>query len=324
MAVVLMASIISSVTSHASCDCATCQILKRYAMPGQTLTLLKTPIDLPYDYEGNYVYREPTFDDVYNVAEHAEATFKVITQNLRVNNAGDGEGNSLIERLPRIEQVLKGYGADVYCFQECSTEWKPYADDMMPSNEYECVFMKTNVGHCNPIYIKRSECAIIESGSFVISEINAEDYNENRVASWVILKKNNSAKTMLVINAHLPVTNNTQNVACQKIMEFVKTKTVDGYVICGDFNFTKEGNVQAYNTMTAEGTKDLEFAAASEGTVGEIGPTFHDYGRRENPIKIDYFFGSDSVISTKYSVIKDMVDGKYLSDHYGIYQEATI
>ena len=70
--------------------------------------------------------------------------------------------------------------------------------------------------------------------------------------------------------------------------------------------------------MTSGVTKDLAISAESEGIQGVTGGTFHDYGKETNPGRIDFFFGSASIVSKMYTVLNDTYDGKYVSDHYGI------
>ncbi len=249
---------------------------------------------------------------------------KVLSQNLRVNNMGDGLQNTLAARLPRIKQIIQKYNADINCFQECSTDWKPKMDQVFPSTSYYSVYMKTNVGHCNPVYINKSKYILIDSGNFEISSAASDTaYNENRVASWVTVKDKVTGKTLLMLNGHLTTIQSQQANSCNKIMNFVKSKNVDGYLMCGDFNFTKDSNQGAYSVMT-NGAKDMAIAAGSEGVQGVTGGTFHDYGRRTNKIRIDFFFGSPQLVSKEYTVVNDMFNGQYASDHYGIFNKVVI
>ena len=52
----------------------------------------------------------------------------------------------------------------------------------------------------------------------------------------------------------------------------------------------------------------------------ESGKTFHNYGRGDlfHKTAIDFIFVSKGTEVERYKIIKDTVDGMYLSDHYGI------
>ena len=243
----------------------------------------------------------------------------VVSQNLRVKSGNDGTDNTLEKRLERMKQLFQKYDTDIKCFQECSLDWQPIMGEFLNPNEYFIESMKTSVGHTNPIYAKKSKFNFIDSGSFQISEANPDDYNETRVASWILLQDKYTFKTLLMINTHLPVANSIQIPCCEKIIEFAKSKPAEGYLICGDFNFTRDGNKEAYNIMTGD-TKDMALIAQN---VGNLGGTFHNYGRK-SPIRIDYFYGSDNLQSKLFSNLTDMYDGFYPSDHYGILNYITI
>ena len=127
-----------------------------------------------------------------------------------------------------------------------------------------------------------------------------------------------------MINGHLTTVAAVQASSCTKIMDFVKSKNVENYLMCGDFNFTSTGNKEAYNIMRSNNTKDMAIAAKTEGIQGATGGTFHNYGKKENPIRIDFFFGASSLISKEYTMITDTFNGMYASDHYGIYNRVEI
>lgn len=257
--------------------------------------------------------------------ETSSCEVKVLSQNLRIYSANDGWGNSLKKRYTRIREIVEKYNADINCFQECSIQWKPYTDTMLPSSVYTCVFKKTNVGHCNPVYIRKCKFDVVETGSFELSSADSDtSYGENRMASWAIVKDKTTGKKLLMINGHLTTVAAVQASSCTKIMDFVKSKNVENYLMCGDFNFTSTGNKEAYNIMRSNNTKDMAIAAKTEGIQGATGGTFHNYGKRENPIRIDFFFGASSLISKEYTMITDTFNGMYASDHYGIYNRVEI
>ncbi|MBQ8044330.1 MAG: hypothetical protein IJ272_09355 [Clostridia bacterium] len=68
----------------------------------------------------------------------------------------------------------------------------------------------------------------------------------------------------------------------------------------------------------------MAIAAKTEGKQGIIGGTFHDYGKKDNPLRIDFFLGSNALVSKEYTMVTDTFNGLYASDHYGIYNRVEI
>ena len=164
----------------------------------------------------------------------------------------------------------------------------------------------------------------LNAGNFIMTEDSSDTYNESRVASWVKLKDRKTDKTLVMVNAHLATEASRQVTSCQKIMDLVKQQNADGYLVCGDFNFSMSSNETCYNMMLGDGGKDVAVAAATEGVQKYTGGTFHNFGKVQNPKRIDFFFGSGSIQSNLYSIVKDTYEGYYPSDHYGILTYVTI
>ena len=88
-------------------------------------------------------------------------------------------------------------------------------------------------------------------------------------------------------------------------------------VITGDFNMHPD--MAGYKAMT-EHFKDVNALTAKDYTT-----TYHGY----TPDKItdehiDYTFITDDITPISYTHIKDTVDGKFPSDHYGLFVELKL
>ena len=62
---------------------------------------------------------------------------KVVSFNLR--HANDKDGNSVVERAPRLHTIIKNYSPDVIGFQELRTSWEPFLEKYF-SAEYDNFF----------------------------------------------------------------------------------------------------------------------------------------------------------------------------------------
>jgi endonuclease/exonuclease/phosphatase family metal-dependent hydrolase len=71
--------------------------------------------------------------------------------------------------------------------------------------------------------------------------------------------------------------------------------------------------------------EDNPYAELTELTA-ELDYTFHAYGRRKAPYKIDYIFADRATAAKVASVTRwlDESDGIYLSDHYPIAAETAL
>ena len=58
-------------------------------------------------------------------------------------------------------------------------------------------------------------------------------------------------------------------------------------------------------------------------TINDRRTTYHGYGRVDNE-HIDYCFINSGVKPLNMKIIDEMVDGKYPTDHYGLYIELEI
>ena len=83
-------------------------------------------------------------------------------------------------------------------------------------------------------------------------------------------------------------------------------------MIVGDFNM--EPDRPGYQRMA-----EL-FTDANEATVQDRGCTFHGYQPDGSYVEhIDYCFMGPGVQAQDFRILRDTTDGKYPSDHYGLY-----
>ena len=81
--------------------------------------------------------------------------------------------------------------------------------------------------------------------------------------------------------------------------------------ITGDFNMGVGSG--GYNVMTAY------FTDANAVTVNDRRPTYNGYGKGDE--HIDFCFTDNKIKAKNFKIIDARLDGKYASDHNGIYIE---
>ena len=241
---------------------------------------------------------------------------KVVSFNLRCRS--DFGGNSIKERSLRLNEILKNYDADLIGFQECSPRWKKkikkyFCKEYGMFSRYRGLFQR----EATPVLWKQDKFSFIDSGCFWLSDTPwkpSGKWDEKlilyRICTYVILEERESKKRITFFNTHFGFGDSCQQKSAALIYEYSKKITEGPLVITGDFNMTPGS--KGYIEMTEH------FTDANSMTVKTTSPTYHGYGKGK-PCHIDYCFTDKKFLPVDYKIIDETVDGKYPSDHYGIY-----
>ncbi len=247
---------------------------------------------------------------------------KIVTFNIRCAN--DPDGHSVTERAPRLLKIIEECDPDIIGFQEMRPHWESlicpdYGDKYVIFNKYRD---KSNA-ESSPILYKKDKFDEIDRGWFWYSktpwvESLGDDaiYHCKRICQWVILRERASDKVFCYYNTHFGFGDDYQVESVKLIKETVDV--IGGpAVITGDFNMRP--TTPAYAEMVKH------FADANMLLEQDDRVTFHGYGKKTEDCRIDYcFITPDTVEATKYRYLNQTFDGKYPSDHYGLYFELHI
>ena len=116
------------------------------------------------------------------------------------------------------------------------------------------------------------------------------------------------------MNTHFGFGDKYQALSAKLIYEYSKKISNFPTFVTGDFNMVPKS--QGYNEMITH------FTDSNVATINSSLPTFHGYymeNRKQS--HIDYCFVNDSIIPRKYEIIEKTFEGKFPSDHYGLYIE---
>lgn len=249
---------------------------------------------------------------------------KVISFNVRC--CDDLFDNTVEKRAPRLNEVISKYAPDLIGVQEYSALWEKHFEKYF-SSEYEIYSIPRSSSarvECVPILWKKSEFECVKKSTFWLSDTPEEEsrgwdekYNVNRICTYAVLRSKKDGKLFTFMNTHFGFGDNCQTKSARLIYEYGK-KIADAPCFCtGDFNMNTDS--LGYKEITKHLTD------VNAVTLKYDGVTFHGY----NPEKhsggpIDYCFANDKVEPIACKVIDDLVDGKYPSDHYGMYFELGI
>lgn len=259
--------------------------------------------------------------------------------NLNVTLSGYGE-NAVVNRYPRLYQMVTDNAPDVLCLQEVSgTTWKSCITEGLGeipalTETYEFVGTGRNGeapegyqafldGAYNAILFNKSKYKLEDSGTFWLSETPTVpsigwDGRTFSICTWAKLTEISSGKQFVVMNTQLddygrnaPL--NGSRLICEKAAEFDVP-----IILAGDFNCASNG--KPYTTVTGDSFEDSVSIAE---TVVKKGATYHEYGASSAAAgATSHVFVTRGFCGVKsYELLTDLVDGGYVSAHWAILAE---
>lgn len=178
-----------------------------------------------------------------------------------------------------------------------------------------------------PVYYRKDKYELLDSGTFWLNEsgIKGElgwDAAYPRICTYCLLRHRNTEEIFLFMNTHL---DNKGREAREKGFELIIAKAkelgADRYplIITGDMNTAENDEKGLYEKLLSFGDiGDVRHIAAET----EGGVTFRS---SKSGYPIDYIFVSKkNTRPMKYSILREAFEGKYVSDHFGIYAEIRL
>ena len=248
---------------------------------------------------------------------------KAISFNIRC--CDDENGYSIEERAPRLKEVLSRYDYDLIGFQEYTPVWDKYITDHL-GDEFE-IFNKYRAkdsAESTPILWRKDKFECLDKGYFWLSdtpEVESKGWDElcdcHRICLYAILRDKESNKIFTFMNTHFGFGDNGQMKSVNLIEEYSKKISSYPTFITGDFNMSP--TTPAYALMVEK------FTDVNTVTTNDLRTTYHGYTPESiTDAHIDFCFISKDISPVSQKIIDDTVNGKFPSDHYGIYVEMEI
>jgi len=255
---------------------------------------------------------------------------KVLTYNLRYDNAGDGENAWNKRRLWICEQIRQT-DPDIFCIQEGLISQMKYLDSTFTNYRYVGVGRDNGKaeGEFSAIFYKTSKLKVIRRSTFWLSETPGKvskgwDAACIRICTNALLKFKTSGKKFRIYNTHLDhIGTLARKESAALILQEIGSATPLGLpvILTGDFNADPQSEVYSVisGNMTDTKIADKSASAGPDGTFNGFDP------QKPATERIDYIFIQGKTIKPiNYQVIRESRDGRYASDHFPVITELRI
>lgn len=258
-------------------------------------------------------------------ASKEDVFLKVVSYNVR--GVDDGENRMIVDRAPRLKEVVTKRDPDLIGFQEVKPAWEEHIiEDYGEAYDYLLIYRdeRGSLKESSPVLWKKDKFEKIDGGIFWLSETPDEmsmgwDAKYYRICTWVKLKVKETDKKLMFCSVHLDTASEANTKGAEVLVD--RLKEMGGFteypvVMVGDFNTGpwKGGYV---SLMESDLIGDVNADLDNDQTSTNDG-----YNRGKSGRIIDYcFYTLKRMQPLKYEVINEVVYGGYVSDHCGLYSE---
>lgn len=252
---------------------------------------------------------------------------KIVSFNVRCSYDGDGS-NSFLHRAGLIYDKVAKELPDVIAFQEVTEPILNVMERLLP--EYQFVGQFRNEDYAGEgvfTAIRKDTIALIGLETVWLSPtpyVAGSRYENQsicpRICVMTQLRHKTAGTLFRVFNLHLDhISDEARVLGMQSVMRFVEeydAKRKLPVVILGDFNARPESKTIAF----------CEQYPGIREVTNEIPGSFHGFGKRNPPVKIDYIYLSEKLADCveKTEAWQDVHEGIYLSDHYPLCAEVKL
>ncbi len=243
---------------------------------------------------------------------------KIMSFNLRVDNTGDGI-NAFSNRFDRVIRVILREAPDLIGFQEVTDGMRARLRDHIPGyTVVGCGRESSCHGESMLIAYKTDEVELISLENIWLSytpSVPGSTFGGDqspcpRMFTSILVKHDRVKTPIRFINTHLDHWGQTaRRLGATQLVQYISAHS-EPTVLTGDLNATPDAPEIKLITE-ALASRDFTDCTAS------LGGTFHDFGRRADPVKIDYIF-SDGKCLSSYIVEDIPENGQYYSDHNAV------
>ena len=262
----------------------------------------------------------------------SKASLKVMSYNVLRDLNKPGRPADAREQM--VATILEN-DIDVFGTQEDGSENHDAFISLLGGSysSYKGVIDERDTG--NYIYWKTEKFDLVNKGYFYLHSTYGtrnkyEDSTQYRTLSYVILKEKLTAKQFLFVDVHLDyrASEATRIKQITVLGDLIGKINKDGLpvIVLGDFNTLPTSNSGAIPKFLSNNPEFVHTAKISEdkGDTGETLVSQDDFATRYLGAYDNIFVTVDNVYTKFYTVIDNIKDGKYPSDHLPVVAEVDI
>ena len=241
--------------------------------------------------------------------------FTFLTQNMLFK---DAEGSNTIgDRAPRFEALVREYLPDIIAVQENCAEWIFYYNKRLGDTYFQV--NRDSLA----ILLRADRFELVDNGYFWMSPTPGvmsqfEGDSGARACCWAIVKDLVTSQELFICNTH-PDWNNDESRARQLEVMYQQIAPYTAKypsIVCGDFNTAIDSPVY---TRICELYTDSRTSASQNLSAVEY--TYHNFLQDMSKVKlIDHIFHTPQLKANLHSILSDDYGG-FVSDHYGVMTE---
>ncbi|MFP9115928.1 endonuclease/exonuclease/phosphatase family protein [Flavobacterium sp. RHBU_3] len=258
----------------------------------------------------------------------AQNTARVMTYNLRLDVASDGE-NRWDKRKELLANQVRFYEPDFMGVQEALPQQMHYLDSTLVAYDFIGVGRDDGKekGEFSAIFYNKSKYKVIQQSTFWLSQTPDKpglgwDAACNRVCTYGLFENLKTKQKIWVFNTHFDHVGKVARMESSKLI-LAKIKELNKqnlpFVLTGDFNLTEDNeSIQRIVTELNDSKKVAKLVYGPDGTWNAF-----DFSKPVTE-RIDYIFvPKKGVTVNKYATLSDNKNGRYYSDHLAVLTDLT-
>lgn len=256
-----------------------------------------------------------------NSCKKNEQTLKVISYNIRVGSAPDGE-NHWDKRKIATPAMIEDQKPDIFGLQEALKMQLDYIEENCPDYDHVGVHRDDGKekGEVMAIFWNTKTQEMIKWGNFWLSEtpeIPSKGWDAAcfRTATWALLKDKRYKKFYYYVNTHLDhIGQEARAKGLSLIVDRIDDINPEGYpmILTGDFNVELGDPCLQSLVGRMESVRDI--APVTDSLI-----TYNGWGATDRSSAIDYIYESGFKATPSFETItKTYKDVPFISDHYPV------